>query len=71
MPRDVAILFHDIKVVLCTLGTLSNPKLQEKGIFELVPVEHLVVDEASQIGVVNYLVSLPIESTSSADNDST
>lgn len=70
-PRDVEILFHNIKVVLCTLGTLSNPKLLEKGIFELVPVEHLVVDEASQIGVLNYLVSLPIENVRSTNDDST
>lgn len=64
------ILFHDIKVVLCTLGTMSNPTLEEKGIFELVPVEHLIVDEASQIGVVNYLVGLPIVNMRSADDDS-
>lgn len=49
---------------------MSNPTLEEKGIFELVPVEHLIVDEASQIGVVNYLVGLPIVNMRSADDDS-
>ncbi|KAI5119293.1 hypothetical protein M0805_008208 [Coniferiporia weirii] len=54
-PRDVDLLFSGISIVLCTLSTLSNPVLVEKRIFELVPVENLVVDEASQIGVFNYL----------------
>ncbi|KAH8115120.1 hypothetical protein DFH11DRAFT_1591562 [Phellopilus nigrolimitatus] len=54
-PRHVDLLFSRTRVVLCTLSTLSNPTLTGKRIFELVPVENLVVDEASQIGVFDYL----------------
>ena len=51
-------MFHEVKVVLCTISTLSNPSLGSKNIFNFVPVANLVVDEASQIGIVNYMVSL-------------
>ncbi len=36
---------------------LSNPVLDEKGVYGLVPMERLVVDEASQISVSEYMVS--------------
>ncbi|KII84122.1 hypothetical protein PLICRDRAFT_32539 [Plicaturopsis crispa FD-325 SS-3] len=42
-------------VVLCTLSLLSNPILQDSGFFELIPVERLVVDEASQLDVFEYM----------------
>ncbi|KAE9391146.1 hypothetical protein BT96DRAFT_832490 [Gymnopus androsaceus JB14] len=43
------------RVILSTLGLLSNPVLAEKGIFDIVPVERLIVDEASQINVFEYM----------------
>ena len=52
-------IFYDVKVVLCTISTLSNPSLNDKRIFEFVPVSNLVVDEASQIGIFNYMVRFP------------
>lgn len=54
--RDARTLFRDIYVVLCTLSTLSNPALDENHVFRSVPMVSLVVDEASQIGVVDYMV---------------
>lgn len=38
---------------------LSNPLLQDRKIFEIIPVEVLVVDEASQIEIGEYMVSVP------------
>lgn len=45
------------RVVLCTLSLLSNPILQDSGFFGLIPVERLIVDEASQLDVFEYMVS--------------
>ncbi|TDL27109.1 hypothetical protein BD410DRAFT_879572 [Rickenella mellea] len=52
---DPAPLLHGIHVILCTLSMLSNPVLEDSRIYQLVPVEQLVVDEASQIGIFNYM----------------
>lgn len=54
---DLVSLFGSTRVILCTLGTLSNPLLLQKGVFGCVPVTNLVVDEASQVGILDYLVS--------------
>lgn len=35
---------------------LSNPALDEIGVFDLLPVERLVVDEASQIDTFEFMV---------------
>ena len=40
-------------VILCTLSTLSNPNI--RFISRLNPVRSLVIDEASQIGLGDYL----------------
>ncbi len=45
------------KVILCTLSMLSNPVLSECGVFKYLPVERLVVDEASQIDTFEFMVS--------------
>ncbi|TFK48133.1 P-loop containing nucleoside triphosphate hydrolase protein [Heliocybe sulcata] len=42
-------------IILCTLSMLSNPVLQEKGIYDQVPAERLIIDEASQIGLSEYM----------------
>ncbi|KAL5510973.1 hypothetical protein ACEPAG_3692 [Sanghuangporus baumii] len=53
--QDVEVTFYGVNVILCTISTLSNPSLNDKRIFEFVPVYNLVVDEASQIGIFNYM----------------
>ncbi|KAK0189351.1 P-loop containing nucleoside triphosphate hydrolase protein [Armillaria mellea] len=42
-------------IMLSTLSMLSNPALDRKGMFNLVPPRCLVVDEASQINVFEYM----------------
>jgi hypothetical protein len=54
--RQVSMLFRGATVVLCTLGMLSNPKLLDCGLFGLLPVKSLVIDEASQIDVFEFMV---------------
>jgi hypothetical protein len=49
-------LFLDANTVLCTLSMLSNPALDTRGVFKLVPMQMLVIDEASQINVFEYMV---------------
>lgn len=51
-------MFGSSTVILATLSMLSNPVLTHKGVFRLVPVETLVVDEASQINIVEYMVCI-------------
>jgi hypothetical protein len=48
------------KVILCTLSMLSNPRLEESGLFDLIPVSKLVVDEASQLNIGEFMVSFMI-----------
>jgi hypothetical protein len=52
----VSRMFGDVTVVLCTLGMLSNPKLSDCGLFDIIPVRSLVIDEASQIDVFEFMV---------------
>jgi hypothetical protein len=53
---DVSKTFRGITVVLCTLSMLSNPKL-DCGLLGILPVNSLVIDEASQIDVFEFMVS--------------
>jgi hypothetical protein len=55
--QDIANLFRDITLVLCTLSTLSNPGLDDCGLLNLIPMESLVIDEASQIDVFEFMVT--------------
>ncbi len=43
--------------ILCTVSMLSNPALDNCGVFHMAPVERLVVDEASQIESFEFMVS--------------
>ncbi|TCD66239.1 hypothetical protein EIP91_001642 [Steccherinum ochraceum] len=43
------------QVVLCTLSMLSNIALDDARLFHLVPMERLVVDEASQIDTFEFM----------------
>jgi len=47
------------RIILSTLGMLSNPALHSVGMFLTVPVERLVVDEASQIRMEDFMVRIP------------
>ncbi|KAG6840404.1 hypothetical protein C0991_006913 [Blastosporella zonata] len=42
-------------IMLSTLGMLSNPLLDRIGMFRVIPVERLVVDEASQIKIEDFM----------------
>jgi hypothetical protein len=55
--QDVATMFRGITLVLCTLSTLSNPKLDDCGLLDLIPMRSLVIDEASQIDVFEFMVT--------------
>jgi len=43
-------------IILCTLSMVSNPALYENGTFDVVPLERLIIDEASQINVFEFMV---------------
>ena len=43
-------------IVLSTLGMLSNPALHLIGMFRVVPLQTLVIDEASQIRIEEFMV---------------
>ncbi|KAI0697439.1 P-loop containing nucleoside triphosphate hydrolase protein [Cytidiella melzeri] len=43
------------RIILCTLSTLSNPLLDSCWVHKIVPVEKLIVDEASQINVFEFM----------------
>jgi hypothetical protein len=53
----VSKMFRGITVVLCTLAMLSNPKLADCRLIDILPVNSLVIDEASQIDVFEFMVS--------------
>ena len=68
--REVSPLFRGATVVLCTLSLLSNPKLLNCGLFDLLPMKSLVIDEASQIDIFEFMVipMLPLRTISDTLN---
>ena len=56
---DVERLLGGSRVILSTLGMLSNPVLHSAGMFLAVRVERLVVDEASQIEMEDFMIRIP------------
>lgn len=60
-------LFDGITLVLSTLSMLSNPILDTCGLLRLIPVRSLVVDEASQIDVFEFMVTLPFTALTLSD----
>ncbi|PBK86032.1 P-loop containing nucleoside triphosphate hydrolase protein, partial [Armillaria gallica] len=54
-PKDLRIAIGTPSIILSTLSMLSNPALDQNGMFNLVPPTNLVVDEASQINVFEYM----------------
>jgi hypothetical protein len=59
-PEGVQTVFRGTTLVLSTLTMLSNPKLKDCGLFRVVPVRSLVIDEASQIDVFEFMVTSSI-----------
>ncbi|EPS96652.1 hypothetical protein FOMPIDRAFT_88524 [Fomitopsis schrenkii] len=57
-PAGTDRLLLDSKVILCTISMLSTPRLVTAGFTRLVPVETVIVDEASQIELGGYLPML-------------
>jgi len=45
----------DSQVIICTISMISNPKLQGLKLTEVVPVINVIIDEASQIEVGQYI----------------
>ena len=58
--RDTEIRLNGSKVILCSLSTFANPRIVTSGLTALVPVEVVIVDEASQIEIGDYLPLLNI-----------
>ncbi|KAJ6623278.1 P-loop containing nucleoside triphosphate hydrolase protein [Mycena sp. CBHHK59/15] len=54
--RGMGFMLGGARVILCTLSALSNPVLDQVGMFLHVPVERLIVDEASQINIFEFMV---------------
>ncbi|CCM06043.1 uncharacterized protein FIBRA_08289 [Fibroporia radiculosa] len=54
-PVEMERMLGSSHVILCTLGMMSNPALDDCRIYKFVPVERLVVDEASQIDTFEFM----------------
>ncbi|KAI0065320.1 P-loop containing nucleoside triphosphate hydrolase protein, partial [Artomyces pyxidatus] len=58
LPKNAQALHKALdgaQVILCTLSMLSNPRLRDLGITRAVPVTKVIIDEASQIEVGDYV----------------
>ncbi|KAK0445637.1 P-loop containing nucleoside triphosphate hydrolase protein, partial [Desarmillaria tabescens] len=54
-PKELGYVIGSSSIILSTLSMLSNPALDQNGMFNLMPPRNLVVDEASQINVFEYM----------------
>lgn len=52
---EAALALAGAQVILCTLSMLSHPGLRASGIASLVEIQTIIVDEASQIEVGDYI----------------
>jgi hypothetical protein len=52
-PGAIQKALQGTQVILCTLSMISNPKLA--GLTEVVPIVNVIIDEASQIEVGQYV----------------
>lgn len=55
MIHDNERLVSGARVVLCTTSMLSTDRIMDCGFTKIVPVQTIIVDEASQIEVGDYL----------------
>ncbi|KAK0189342.1 P-loop containing nucleoside triphosphate hydrolase protein [Armillaria mellea] len=53
--EDLRVIIGTSSIILSTLSMISNPALDQNGMFDLVPPRTLVMDEASQINVFEYM----------------
>lgn len=60
-PGALQRTLHGTCIMLSTLSMLSNPALDD--VFEFIPVTQLVIDEASQINLFDFMVRkmLPVK----------
>jgi hypothetical protein len=54
-PSFLKKVLQGSQVILCTLSMISNPKLRNYGLTQVVPIINVIVDEASQIEVGQYV----------------
>ncbi|KAK0216394.1 P-loop containing nucleoside triphosphate hydrolase protein [Armillaria fumosa] len=60
LRKDLECIIGESSIILSTLSMISNTTLDKNGMFDLVPPRTLVVDEASQINVFEYMASASI-----------
>jgi regulator of nonsense transcripts 1 len=58
--QEISTTFQGTTLVLSTLTMLSNPKLEDCGLLRLIPVRSLVIDEASQVDIFEFMVIFSI-----------
>jgi len=56
--REIREALGGSRVILCTLSMMSSEQIVKSGFTEFVPVEILIVDEASQVEIGDYLIPL-------------
>jgi len=60
LPTDKVAMERELggsHIILSTLSMISNPSLHDNGTFDIVPIERLIIDEASQINIFEFMVS--------------
>ncbi|CAA7262308.1 unnamed protein product [Cyclocybe aegerita] len=58
LPTDKVAMERELggsQIVLSTLSMISNPALHDNGTFDIIPVKRLVIDEASQINIFEFM----------------
>ncbi|KAK0471205.1 P-loop containing nucleoside triphosphate hydrolase protein, partial [Armillaria novae-zelandiae] len=58
--KDLQRIIGESSIILSTLSMVSNSTFDKNGMFDLVPPRTLVIDEASQINVFEYMASASI-----------
>jgi hypothetical protein len=54
-PGAIQRALQGTQVILCTLSMISNSRLQLAGVPQVVPIVNVIIDEASQIEVGQYV----------------
>lgn len=54
--REIMQELQGVPCILCTLGLMSSSTLVQKTIFKIVPPIYVLVDEASQIKILDFMV---------------
>jgi superfamily I DNA and/or RNA helicase len=56
--KEIPKTFAGVKVILCTLAMLTGPPLTTSNLHKLLPPHSLIVDEASQITMSDFLPAM-------------